>query len=225
MMSLEKDSAATMVKMARYTPAQIERRFEAWQRMSEDLDSLKRSESFFLNEYVGEDKEKYLVEISKMIAQTELLLSTASEPKSIGQLNRENEKATFSAICMMINDLTRFFILDKMITKERIKSLAPMIISTYPSLTLEEIAVCFCNAKKGLYGEDYQRMDGSTIMKWLRLYVEDKQDRLANKQYTKEVQYKSGKDVGRSERSESLKVFLRKASAAVVLDRDLKGKK
>lgn len=109
-----------------------------------------------------------------MIGQLELLLVEESAPCSIGVLNRENEDALNTSLALMVNDLRKYFILDRMITNDGILTLFPMLVVTYPSLTLEEIAVCFCNAKKGKYGEDFQRMDGSTIMKWIRLYYEDK---------------------------------------------------
>lgn len=225
MQQLSVDPAMTMAQMARYSVSQVEGKFEAWQRVNDQLDSLRRSEVFFVSEYVGDDKDDHLAEIRKMIGQAELLLVNTTPPRSIGQLNRENEIDTNKAIALMVNDLRKYFILDRMITGDGILSLVPMIIVTYPSLTMEELAVCFCNAKKGLYGEDFQRMDGSTIMKWIRLFMEDKVARLANKQYTKEVQYKAGKDVGRTERGESIEVMLKKATGAVLVMKAINEKK
>lgn len=216
-----------MAQMARYTPNQVERKFEAYRVAENQLDDLKRSERFFEKEFTGEDKEKHLTEVKKMITQMEMMMDGLSAPKSIGLLHRENADATIKTLCLMINDLRKYFILDRMITQSGILDLAPMIIVTYPSLTLEEIAICLCQAKKGFYGEDFQRMDGSTIMKWIKLYVEEKQIRLANKEYTREVQYKAGSDIGRSERGESLQVFLNKAIGAslVIGDKKKRSKK
>lgn len=200
--------------MAKYTPTQVDRKFEAYRTAADQLDDLKRSERFFEKEYNGEDRDKHLAEVKKMIGQMETLISGLSAPKSIGILSRENSEYSEKVLALMVNDLRKYFILDRMITKEGILSLVPMIIATYPQLTFEEIAVCFCQAKKGFYGEDFQRMDGSTIMKWLKQYMEEKQQRIANNQYSKEVQYKAGKDVGRTEQGESLEVFLNKATGA-----------
>lgn len=203
--------------MAKYTPAQIDRTFEAYRMAADQLDSLRRSERYFEEDYIGEDRDEHLSQVKKMVGQMEELIAGMSPPKSIGLLWRENKEYSEKVLAIMINDLRKYFILDRMITKEGILSLVPMIISTYPHLTFEEIAVCFCQAKKGFYGEDFQRMDGSTIMKWLKLYVEEKQIRLANKEYSKEVQYKAGKDIGRAERGESLEVFLKKATGAALI--------
>jgi len=225
MQNLRTDPATTMAKMAKYTPTQVDRKFEAYRAAADQLDDLKRSERFFEKEYTGEDKEKHLSEVKKMIGQMEELIGGLSAPKSIGILSRENSEYSEKVLALMINDLRKYFILDRMITKEGILSLVPMIIATYPQLTFEEIAVCFCNAKKGFYGEDFQRMDGSTIMKWLKQYVEEKQVRIANNQYSKEVQYKAGKDVGRSEKGESLEVFLNKATGAALIIKASENKK
>lgn len=214
-----------MAQMAKYTPSQVERKFEAYKYATDQLDNLTRSKRFFENEYMGDDKEKHLSEVNKMIGQMEVLIGGMSAPKSIGQLNRENPDATVKTLALMVNDLRKYFILDRMISKEGILSLAPMIVVTYPYLTLEEIAVCLCQAKKGFYGEDFQRLDGSTIMKWLKLYIQDKQTRIANKEYSKEVQYKAGKDVGRSEKGESIEVFLNKATGAALVMQASENKK
>lgn len=214
-----------MAAMAKYSPAQVERRFEAYERASEELDSLKRSELFFAQEYVGEDRDDHLAEVRKMIGQMEGVMSGLSAPRPVGQLNRENTEMTLDMLGLMVNDLRRYMILDRMITDSGIESLCPLIVVTYPSLTLEEIAVCFSQAKKGFYGEDYQRLDGTTIMKWLRLYVEEKRERLASKRYASEVQHKAGKDVGRVERGDSLKVFLAKAAGAAIIHAESKEKK
>lgn len=206
-----------MAQMARYTISQVERKFEAHREVLEQLDSLKRSEQFYLNEYNGDDVFIHVANVRKLINQQESLLACTTAPRSIGQLRRENNIETIKALALMVNDLRKFFIVDRKLSDNDVIALAPMIIATYPSLTLEEIAVCFCNVKKGFYGEDFQRVDGPTIMKWLRLFVEDKQQRLANALYSKEVQYKAGQDNGRTERGESMQVFLKKAMGATLV--------
>ncbi|SMG35672.1 hypothetical protein SAMN05660862_2537 [Sphingobacterium psychroaquaticum] len=217
MIALREKPTETLAKIAKYTPWQVERKFEAYLRASEELDSLQSSERYFEKEYPGNDRDKHLAEIRKMIGQMESIIAGLSCPRTIGRLCRENMEMTIDFISLLVNDLRRYLILDRMITDSGIQVLSNLIVSTYPALTLEEIAVCFAQAKKGFYGEDYQRLDGSTVMKWLRLYIEDKHERLANKHYSNEVQYKAGKEMGRSERGESLKVFLDKATGAVLL--------
>lgn len=197
--------------MAKYSATQIEQRFEAYYTFMDDLDSLKRSETFFEKEFKGENRKEYLSQVNARIMQKESLIAGLSVPKSIGQLQRENGAFTQTTLALMVNDLRKYFILDRMITNEGIKSLCSMLVITYPSMKLEELAVCFCNAKKGLYGEDFQRMDGSTIMRWLRIYNEDKRERLANKEYAKEVQYKAGADHGRFDPGPDNQVQLQKA--------------
>lgn len=205
--------------MARYTPAQVEQKFDAYKAATDRLDSLKRSESYFDTEYTGDDRDKHLLAVRQMIVQMEGLLAGMSAPKPIGQLHRENPEMTVDILALMVNDLRKYFIVDRMITDSGIESLCPLIVVTYPSLTLEEIALCFCQAKKGFYGEDFQRLDGSTIMKWLRIYCEDRAQRLMNKQYTKEVGHKAGKDIGRTEISVSMREGLIRAQAALEIEK------
>ncbi|AIM38286.1 hypothetical protein KO02_17540 [Sphingobacterium sp. ML3W] len=224
MQNLNNNTAVTMAQMAKYSPNHVERKFEAYRVASEQLDDLKRSERFFDKEFKGDDRETHLAEVRNMIDQMELMLDGLTAPKSIGILNRENSEAVVKTLCLMVNDLRKYFILDRMITKDGILALAPMIIVTHSSLTLEEIAICFCNAKKGFYGEDFQRMDGSTIMKWLKLYVEEKQFRSADKEYTKECNFKAGQDVGRVERGDSMEVLLKKATGAALVMKDMQRK-
>lgn len=217
MQQLDANPDKAMAQMARYSIYQVEQKYEAHREVLDQLDSLKRSESFYLNEYNGDDVFMHLSNVRTLISQQESLLACTTAPRTIGQLSRENNDKTNKVLMLMVNDLRKYFILDRMISNDGIVSLAPMIIATYPSLTLEEIAVCFCNAKKGFYGEDFQRMDGATIMKWLRLFVEDKQQRLADKAYSKEVQYKAGQNEGRTERGESMEIFLKKATGAALV--------
>lgn len=214
-----------LTQMANYSPVQVERKFEMYNKALEELDSLNRSRAFYMYEYSGDDRAAHLHKVEEIINKIEVYIENLSPPRSIGQLARENAEMTIDMLALMINDLRMYMIVDRMITNNGILNLCQFILATYPSLTLEEIAVCFSQSKKGLYGEDYQRLDGAVIMRWLKRYVEDKQERLASKHYADEVQWKAGNDVGRSVRGENLKIFLAKATGATLLHAEQQRKK
>ena len=45
-----------------------------------------------------------------------------------------------------------------------------LIIEEYPYMKTDDFKLCFKNAMKMKYGENYNRIDGSIIMGWLREY-------------------------------------------------------
>lgn len=185
-----------MAQMARYTPAMVERRFEEYRYILEAMDTVDRSLRFFY-EYEGKDKAKNIVIMKKDYQKLCDMLAYASPPKSIGKLKKENHEATLDHIVMMIMEVKMFFMVDRSITEEAAYRVANLMLSEFPYLTLEEICLCFNSAMKGHYGEDYQRLDGPTFMRWLQRYVKERTDRLAEKEYAKRVQHRAGNDGGR----------------------------
>lgn len=47
---------------------------------------------------------------------------------------------------------------------------AEMIMFDYPYLSLADINLIFARAKRGFYGQIYNRLDGQIIMTWFREY-------------------------------------------------------
>ena len=185
-----------MAQMAKYTPVAVERRFEQHSHILDTLDTTDRSLRYFY-EYEGKDKAKHIVSLKKQYDLLCKWLEKTTAPKSVSALAKENTEAVVDHIVMMIMEVKKFFMVDRSITTDASFQVAHLIVSEFPFLTLEEICVCFNQARKGYYGEDYQRLDGPTIMKWLQSYVRERQARLAEKEYAKRVQYSAGNDRGR----------------------------
>ncbi|KAF5277845.1 hypothetical protein FQR65_LT15929 [Abscondita terminalis] len=72
------------------------------------------------------------------------------------------------------------------------------------------------------YGADYQRLDGPSLIKWIQQYASERQLRIAEKQYAREVQYKSGSETGRTQNGDSLQSFLKKATGASIIYNEIK---
>lgn len=70
----------------------------------------------------------------------------------------------------IVNDLVNFFNVGKTMNASQIQQTVALIRETYPYLTIEDFKICFTNAKKGLYGKLYDRIDGQIILDWLDRY-------------------------------------------------------
>lgn len=213
-----------MVQMAKYTPQMLEDSFDAYRQLLETLDTIDRSLRYFY-EYEGKDKARNILKLKRLSAHFNELLNQYTAPQTLAVLARQNNEAAIDHIVMMIMYIKMFFMVDRSITKEASFQVAHIILSEFPYLTLEEISICFNNGIKGYYGEDYQRLDGPTLIKWIQQYARERQLRIAEKQYAREVQYKSGSETGRTQKGDSLQSFLKKATGASIIYNEIKGKK
>jgi hypothetical protein len=74
-------------------------------------------------------------------------------------------------IFFIVNDLVNFFNVGKTMDANQIQQTVELIREEYPHLTIEDFKLCFTNAKKGLYGQLYDRIDGQIILGWLERYA------------------------------------------------------
>lgn len=74
----------------------------------------------------------------------------------------------------------------------QIKETAQLLIDTFPHAPITLIATFFQNAKTGLYGETYNRMDGSILLGWFRKFYYQWEDAVEEKSYQEHLQLKSG---------------------------------
>jgi hypothetical protein len=78
------------------------------------------------------------------------------------------------ALSGMILHTANFFNLTKSMNDDQAIDTASLLIETYPHETIEDFTIMFREAKKGKYGELYNRLDGQLIFKWMGLYLEEK---------------------------------------------------
>ncbi len=191
MIALGTNTTMAMSKMAKWTPERVEERFEQFRSVSDRIDTIERGLRFFNQEYTGEDKEKHVEQLKNELVFLEQRLEVLSPPLSIRNLASMNEEAVIDHIVMMLMELKIFFIVDRCYNEQGVYQIASLILAEFPQLTLEEICVCLNMARKGYFGEDFQRLDGPTIMKWVQKYNKERTDRLALKQWDKRAQHSS----------------------------------
>ena len=199
-----------MAQMAKYTPTMVERKFDEHRHILEALDTTDRSLRYFY-EYEGKDKAKNIMMLKKQYNTLSKWLENTTTPKSLSTLAKENAEAVVDHVVMMIMEVKKFWMVDRSITSEAAFQVAHLIVSEFPFLTLEELCVCFNQARKGHYGEDYQRLDGPTIMKWMQNYARERQARLAEKEFAKRIQHNAGNDRGRYDHKGDNQTKLREA--------------
>ena len=51
---------------------------------------------------------------------------------------------------------------------------ASLLLDSYPAETIEDVLLCFKNAKQGRYGKIYNRIDGQIIFEWFKQYLDEK---------------------------------------------------
>lgn len=195
----------------------IEEIIDRNQKQQNRIDTLERSRQFFVQEFTGTeaDKTKCLAQIEKELDTINVQLSQAPPPQAIGQLSRTYPTECEKGLKLLINDLRLFFQVDNMISTDNINALCPLIIGEYPGLSLEEITICFAQAKKGFYGEIYNRLDGPIILKWLRTYHAEKVQRVKDKQQNQHTQSKA--DIVYREKPQTDSEALKLAQAAELL--------
>lgn len=165
--------------------------------MESRLDTLRNSERFYLEEYKGRRKKKYLEEIREELEMLETGLSRANYPATLRELATAEPELLEEDLLWMLNDLRLFIQANKMFQNAGLPALVEMIKAHYSNLTLEEVAMVFRDAKLGKYGKIYDRLDGQVILGWLNEYSQEAEERRLNKIYQKEVQYKTGSNEGR----------------------------
>ncbi len=67
-----------------------------------------------------------------------------------------------------------------------------LIIEEYPYMKTDDFKLCFKNAMKMKYGENYNRIDGSIIMGWLREYNKERCAVADNQSWNEHKSYMNG---------------------------------
>jgi len=73
-----------------------------------------------------------------------------------------------------IIDTVSFFNIGKVMKDLQVMETSLLIYQEYPFISIHEIYFVFNQAKKGMYGSLYDRLDGSIILTWFNLYWESR---------------------------------------------------
>lgn len=118
----------------------------------------------------------------------------SSEPAIGTILQKFGEPEARAILVFLIADVLEFFNVGNTMSATQVATTVDLIIEEYPYMKTDDFKLCFKNAMKMKYGENYNRIDGSIIMGWLREYnkercaVADNQSWNEHKAYRAEIQ-------------------------------------
>ncbi|MFL0104951.1 hypothetical protein [Tenacibaculum maritimum] len=94
-------------------------------------------------------------------------------------------------IKLWLIDLNLSLGLKQPLKEHQIDQIAFGVIENYRSLNIADISLIFKNAKHGKYGDFYDRITIPTVLKWFRLYFNDRCNVAASQSYQNHIQHKS----------------------------------
>jgi hypothetical protein len=159
----------------------------------EELDRLNKSLDFFRQDWPHEDsdkKERMIEQVSKDIIKVEEQLSKTVHMPSIAELKRSDYNSLADDLETLLIHTVKYFDVTTENIAHNSRIIAVEILETFPNLTLEDVMLCFQNAKDGLYGQLYNRIDGLVIKKWLHEYQLEKQKAIIRISEVDEIQHK-----------------------------------
>lgn len=98
----------------------------------------------------------------------------SSEPAIGTIVKRFGEPHARAILVILIADALDFFNVSNTMTDTQVAMTVDLIIEEYPYMKTDDFKLCFKNAMKMRYGENYNRIDGSIIMGWLREYNKER---------------------------------------------------
>lgn len=81
---------------------------------------------------------------------------------------------TKAILTIIIIDVIKFFNVGKSMSNVQVAQTIELIQQEYWMLKPEDFKLCFNNAKKGLYGQVYDRIDGQVILSWIQKHIENR---------------------------------------------------
>jgi hypothetical protein len=119
-------------------------------------------------------EERLNVEAAATKIHEELAMLRRELPPSIAEVAaRQGEDTPVLVLEAMILSLVEYLNIGKNMTPAQIKQTAATIAAEHPTLTLEHFAVVFQRARLGQWGEQYDRLDGVIIARWVTRYVQE----------------------------------------------------
>ena len=106
----------------------------------------------------------------EMIKKTEDAIKHPSP--TIASLCKQNDpKSAKNVVLYFLNDFDRSINVVNGLTPDQKREVATLIVEDLPLLTVHDLRVIFRNAKKGDYGEYYNRMDVPMVFRWCKEYL------------------------------------------------------
>lgn len=105
-----------------------------------------------------------------------------SKTPSIARINMVHERAAYDTLVFLIADVVEFLNVGNTMNSAQTLQTAKLILEDVETKNLkpDDFKVCFDNAKRGIYGKSYNRIDGQIIFEWLRAYCLERMDVVEN---------------------------------------------
>lgn len=118
----------------------------------------------------------------KTIKATTLEEAFVCPSAPIVTIYRVSKSAATAILSHLMNDVIDFLNVGMSMEGKQLLQTVELVLNDTLTKNLkpEDFKVCFENAKKGIYGENYNRIDGQVIFKWLYRYCNDKADYAEN---------------------------------------------
>jgi hypothetical protein len=143
---------------------------------AENLISVKGNQQLVMLSKENWLKECSPLSISRKCKEIKSFLQVfQSDFPSLAVINREyGPDFTEAYIGIWITNMVDYVSLGKKMGESQIEETAMLILDEYYMLTLADINLVFQRAKKGHYGELYDRLDGAIILSWFRKYFDER---------------------------------------------------
>lgn len=97
------------------------------------------------------------------------------ETPSLAVMRKEyGSVKTEAYLKLWLVDLNEFLCLKHPLTEDQIDFIAESIVQDFYNICVADIKVVFSRAKKGVYGEFYERLSPPKVVSWFRQYYEDR---------------------------------------------------
>jgi hypothetical protein len=110
------------------------------------------------------------------ITKTEHIL--LSQSPSLAFLRTLEFDLPYRILGLMLNSFLNFVNVGKNMNRDQILETTRLMMQDYAVLKPDDFILFFDRAKKGWYGKAYDRMDGSIILEWLELYMQQRNEEI-----------------------------------------------
>jgi hypothetical protein len=164
-----------------------------------DLDTLQNSLRFYQSSEAKEiaDKERLIDVIKQEIAQKQEVLASVPKAEKIRdliQVSAQEKEAVIEQLIILNVWLMTQLNLTQALTANQNEMIALTILDRFSSLSIEEVMICYKEAVAGKYGKIFNRIDVAVVSEWLSSFVQQKQNRLADINYSKHSSSKDAKE-------------------------------
>lgn len=116
-----------------------------------------------------------LLQTTKEVKTFEDVFNSDSKPLAVIKKEQGIESVKDIIIIELAKCVTFFHVTEQMSTPQ-IEETVSLIIEEYYYFKPEDFVLCFNNAKKGKYGNVFNRIDGAVIFEWLNKYQAERSE-------------------------------------------------